>query len=203
MISIGMEGEMGKTSKEQPVKTSFGSGTLALLVLFAGFASCGTNTDDPVYPILAFIQPIGAPAITSVSAQEKITDDLDYRIEFDVNYYVTNTEDEFIGYNLYINAAATSPEERNPGEPYMPSGLEPTFPHSSGEADTTTLMTQRVSYKKAPPDLIPFYTCEKYYFQLTALMRNGQQSNPSAQMEGCATVTPSLCPIDSPCYVAP
>jgi hypothetical protein len=156
--------------------------------------------------MLAFLSRVGAPAVTSETPVEEYDyEELNYRIEFDVSYYVTNTEDEFQGYNLYISSTASSPEDDSAGEAYLPEGTEPTFPHSPEEASTASedLVTQRVTHYHPLPDLVPFYTCEKYYFRMRAITRSGVNSNVGPQVEGCATVDPSICPADSPCYAAP
>ncbi len=176
----------------------------ALLGLFLiGASSCGTNTEDPVYSILAFVSPVGTPAVISVAPVETITaDTFDYRIEFDVSYYVTNQEDEFIGYNLYMKTSTSSPDDRGGGNPYLPEGTEPTFHHTNVEVDTAaaSLVTQRVSYFVAPPSQVSFYFCEEYFFRLAAITSNDLSSNLSPQVSACATTRPDLCPLDSPCY---
>ncbi len=165
---------------------------------------CGTNTNVPVFPIYSFF-PVGSPAIVDVKPVEIITQDNRIRIEFDIFYYVTNQEDEFIGYNLYISTSSISPNLVQAGigiSPYLPSGYEPTFFHTKEEASTESinLKQKRIPNLKPAPSEIPFQLCEKYYFRLKAVLRNGIESSPGPEISSCAFSTQVQCPMNTPCY---
>jgi len=176
---------------------------ISLLIVFI-FLSCGTNTNVPVFPIYSLL-PVGSPAIVDVKPVEITTSDNQLRIEFDVYYYVTNQQDEFIGYNLYISSSSISPDlvQANIGIiPYLPIGYEPTFYHTKEEASTESskIVKKRIPNLKPAPSEIPFRLCEKYYFRLKAVLRNGIQSAPGAEISACATSSQIACPSNTPCY---
>ncbi len=186
------------------------------LVLFA-LTACGINTDDPVYPIFAnsTYNVVGAPAIESLKAVESYTpsndpnfvpqDATDYRIQFDLTYFVTNRDEGFLGYNLYISSASTAAEATVAGlatEPYLPDGVEPSFQHVGDEADahTDSRVTRRVLGQSTPPGgEVAFDICNLYFFRLTALTRSGVESNPSPEKSACAAVDTAQCPVGSIC----
>lgn len=182
---------------------------VALFMPVVGFSmtGCGTNTKEPVYPILTVLSPISTPSIVSVvpiSEQTADDGDLDLKVEFDVSYYITNKESEFIGYNIYISRVENSPDSPG-GVLYLPDGIEPSFSHVDEPVDTSSagLITQRVTHYKAPPGEIPFLLCEPYYFSMNAISNNGTNSHRSVRKRACATTRPDLCPVDSPCYQKP
>ncbi|GIX40926.1 MAG: hypothetical protein KatS3mg129_0659 [Leptospiraceae bacterium] len=165
---------------------------------------CGTNQNVPVFPIYSLL-PVGSPAIVDVKPVEITTQDNKIRIEFDIYYYVTNREDEFIGYNLYISTSSISPDLIQAGigvNPYLPNGYEPTFYHTKEEASTESskLIEKRVSNLEPAPSEIPFQICEKYYFRLKAVLRNGIESAPGPEISACAISSNITCPAVSPCY---
>ncbi|HMX56347.1 MAG TPA: hypothetical protein PKE49_07470 [Leptospiraceae bacterium] len=187
--------------------TQFGRGFLKVgVVLFACtalFLNCGTNTNQPVFPLYVF-STVGSPAISSLTAVQTNLDPLDPQMAFDLRYYITNSEDGFLGYNLYITSSSTSAQGSLVGTataPYMPNGTSPTFSHVGAVASTaqTSIVTQRVSYQVAPPATKQFQYCELYYFRLTALTRAGIESAPSAQASSCAAINTALCPSGTPC----
>lgn len=173
-----------------------GIGAVALFV-----CSCGVNTDQPVYPLLTFTS-VAPPTIVSVKPFRQLvffeSPEPEYKIEFDIEYYVTNQENEFLGYNLYISSTSTSPEAPVTG-PYLPVGYDPSFPHLKQEVNTTTLITQRISHFKPPPGERPFDLCEMYYFRLRAYTRNDVESEPSPQIAVCAVEDVLLCPTGTVC----
>jgi hypothetical protein len=178
---------------------------ISIIIISGGILTgCGTNTETPIYPLLAVLTPVGTPVIIAVRPVESILTG-DYRIQFEIDYYVTNTENEFAGYNLYISSLTESPDARTSGTPYLPAGIMPSFYHTSSEADTSSesLVTQSVLYANAPPDQINFQLCEKYYFSLAAYSTTGNTSFKSLQKSACAVIDRSLCPVDSICYCAP
>ena len=180
-------------------------GALLAALFFPALVACGTNTDQPVYPLLAVVTPPGTPSITSVTPIQVTSDSLDsYEIQFDISYYVTNTEQDFQGYNLYVSASSQPSDLPIGGSPYLPEGVSPSFAHDPSEANTSSegLITRRVEYAKAPPSPVSFQLCQMYYFRLSAVSREGTESALGPQMSGCATVTPWLCPADSVCYQA-
>ncbi|MBU44722.1 MAG: hypothetical protein CMN76_15980 [Spirochaetaceae bacterium] len=186
------------------------SGSLILLsaLILTGLIRCGTNTDRPVYSIFSLLS-VAAPAIVDVAPvdiSEGLFGTPGYRLRygFDVKYYVTNQEPEFVGYNLYITTTSLSTEAILTGigtDPYLPLGYEPTFYHSPSEANTSSssLITKRVTALKAPPGEIPFQICEKYFFRLQAVLLTGVESAPGPQISSCAFYDSTLCPSDSSC----
>ena len=116
------------------------------LLAFLALPSCGTNTDRPVYSIFSILS-VAAPAIVDVAPvdiSEGLLGTPGYKLRygFDVKYYVTNQEPEFVGYNLYITTTSLSTEAILSGigaDPYLPAGYEPTFYHSPSEANTSSL----------------------------------------------------------------
>lgn len=173
-------------------------------LIFLLLISCGTNTNVPVYPIYNLFS-VGSTTIVDIKPIEIQTNDNKIRIEFDIYYYVTNREDEFIGYNLYINTSSISPDLAQAGigiNPYLPNGFEPTFLHSKEEASTLSkdLKQKRIPNLKPAPSEIPFQICERYYFRLKAVLRNGVQSLPSTEISSCAVSKNLVCPTESPCY---
>lgn len=176
--------------------------TLFLFLIFA--LKCGTNTNVPVFPIYNLV-PIASTSIVDIQPIEIQTNENKIRIEFDIYYYVTNTEDEFIGYNLYISSSSISPDLAQAGigiNPYLPYGYEPTFSHTKEEASVLSkdLKKQRIPNLKPAPSEIPFQICERYYFRLKAVLRNGIPSIPSPEISSCAVSKNLQCPANSPCY---
>lgn len=182
--------------RSMQVKNRFAAALLFVL------ASCGTNTEEPVFPLYTALTLIASPAIVSVRPVEAGTGFADYRIEFDLGYYVTNQEEGFLGYNLYISTSTTSAEAAVGGSStgiYLPSGTAPSFPHVGSTVSTSSLQTQRLTHLKPPPGEKPFQLCEKYFFRMTALVRNGLESNASAEKSSCAAANAALCPKGSAC----
>lgn len=161
---------------------------------------CGTNTSTPVYPLLATLSTVGVPAIISVTPVEVAALPPNVKIEFDLKYYITNQEKEFIGYNLYISTTDTSSLVAS-GKPYLPDGIEPSFPHVGATPSTAPadLITKRITDFKPAPSPIPFRICELYYFSLQAVTRNGIKSIPGNRVTACASTQPSLCPVGTGC----
>lgn len=180
----------------------FGRRCFPGLAAFFFLLNCGTNTDQPPFPLYTY-SIVAPPAIVSVSPVE-VPVNLQLRMEFDINYYVTNQEVGFLGYNLYISKTTTSAEAALLGIgtlPYMPDGVEPTFPHVAASPSTASsaLITQRVEFEVPPPGLKFFQLCEKYFFRMTAVTRNGLVSNSSPQQASCAALNPALCPTGTAC----
>ena len=175
---------------------------LAPFFLFAATsASCGINTEQPLFPLFTF-SVIGAPSIVNVQPRETLTPDLRIKMEFDLEYYVTNSEEGFLGYNLYIQTSTSAAETQVTGigvPPYLPHGIQPSFSHVGEVPDTKNLVTKRITHQTPPPGEIPFDLCEKYFFRMTAITRAGTQSPPSAEKSVCAARDPLLCPKGSVC----
>lgn len=170
---------------------------MKLCLASAFLAGCGTNTDSPVYPISSLLA-IGAPTLVNV---EPVPSDVGAPA-FKVSYYVTNQEDEFIGYNLYVSKTVLSSEAiitGAAGSPYLPDGIDPTFRHTKDEASTlsTDLKTQTVAYFKPPPSPEHFQYCRVYYFAMRAVLLNGQYSQPGPQLSACLTAL--TCPTINDC----
>jgi hypothetical protein len=181
-------------------------GELLRLAIFCPaliFLGCGTNTSQPVFPLYVF-STIGSPAIVSLTPVQTNLDPLDPLMQFDLKYYITNQEEGFLGYNLYITSSSTSAQGTLGGlgsAAYTPDGVTPTYSHVGATASTApeALITKRVEYQVAPPNTRQFQYCELYYFRLTALTRSGLESPPSAQASSCAATDSALCPSGTPC----
>ncbi|MCE9599648.1 MAG: hypothetical protein K8S54_16940 [Spirochaetia bacterium] len=175
-----------------------------LLSCTAIFLHCGTNTNQPVFPLFVF-STVGSPAIVSVTPVQVNTDPLNPEMQFDLKYYITNSEDGFLGYNLYITASSTSAQGTlgvvTTSGPYLPSGTAPSFSHVGAVASTdpTALKTQRITDEVPAPGTKQFQYCELYFFRITALTRSGLESASSAQVSQCAANTVALCPTGTPC----
>lgn len=174
------------------------------LLLLIAQTACGTNTDTPAYPLYSIVSPVSAPAITGVTPVSSPTAANPLRFEFDVNYYISNKEETFLGYNLYITSSAVAAESTFTGvvgDPYLEDGIEPSFRHTGTTASThsTALQTQRVENYTPAPSPQSFQYCEVYYFRLTAVVYNGTQSNASPQVEACAAGSAIACPVGTPC----
>jgi len=178
-------------------------GCAALAGALSGGA-CGTNTDEPIFPLFLAFSPLGAPSLVNVAPVEVNNLGEPLRYEFDVQYFITNQEEGFLGYNLYIDSSATSAEAALggvTGDPYLPQGVEPSFVHADDPADTSTLISRRVEFFRPPPGLEFFQVCELYFFRITAYTRTTLESNPSVQLSACAAANPELCPVGSPCNI--
>lgn len=176
---------------------------LAIFSFLFLFLGCGTNTNQPVFPLYVF-STVGAPAIVSLTAVQANLDPVDPLMQFDLKYYITNQEDGFLGYNLYITSSSTSAQGTLVGlgtGPYLPDGVTPTYSHVGTAASTapSSLVTKRVEYQVAPPNTRQFQYCELYYFRMTAVTRSGLESAPSAQASSCAALNTALCPSGTPC----
>lgn len=185
--------------------------------------SCGNNTDTPVLPFI-FLNPVGTPQIVGIiSAVSPIEtpggvtetgvdvpgDDLPspeaipFSPEFILKYYVTNQEQQFVGYNLYITTSTPSLAETMQGaSTYLEDGVPPSFEHSPTESSTDILIVKRISNRIPPPGQFPFQKCEVYTFTLRALLNNGMFSNPSAAVARCSSLYPGKCPIGTSCNPA-
>jgi len=158
--------------------------------------SCGVNTDKPVYPLFTLFTPVQSPALVSVTPVAIWTTSTQYKIEFDIRYYITNQEPEFQGYNLITSTTSTSAQNTGFGSvTYLPNGVEPSFEHIGAKPSTASkdLITQRVINYKAAPSPLPFQLCEQYYFRLQALTSNGIRSNYGNQISACAIMDINLC----------
>lgn len=165
------------------------------------FNNCGVNTEEPVYPLVT-LTAVGAPAITSVQPVATFDTNLQLLMQFDLKYFITNAEDGFLGYNLYIRTASSAAEATVlgiGGDPYLPRGNAPSFPHVGATVNTTTETTQRITHYKPPPGPRIFDACDRYYFRLTALIRTGAESYPSPEISACAITDVTLCPKGGVC----
>lgn len=180
--------------------------------------SCGTNTDTPVVlaPLIFLTNPINVPQFLGVIPTEEIptsgpgiADNLGYlnpnRPEYIVKYYVTNTEQQFIGYNLSITSQTPTLIETQAGAAgsvYTENGIQPSFPHLASENSTAkeNLKRRKISWRVPPPGIVYFQKCEMYNFTLRAVLSNvPQTSNPSVPVSACASTDPSKCPVGSSC----
>jgi|GEM_PF-757142 hypothetical protein len=180
--------------------------------------SCGTNTDTPVVlaPLIFLTNPINVPQFLGVIPTEEIptsgpgiADNVGYlnpnRPEYIVKYYVTNTEQQFIGYNLSITSQTPTLIETQAGAAgsvYTENGIQPSFPHLATENSTAkeNLKRRKISWRVPPPGIVYFQKCEIYNFTLRAVLSNvPQTSNPSVPVSACASTDPSKCPVGSSC----
>jgi hypothetical protein len=192
----------------------------SLLGLFCVFviASCGTNTDTPVVlaPLIFLTNPINVPQLVGVIPTEEIPTsgpgigDLFGYVnpnapEYIVKYFVTNTEQQFIGYNLSItsqNPTLAETQAGMGGSVYTENGVQPSFPHLATENSTAkeNLKRRKISWRVPPPGIVFFQKCEMYNFTLRAVLSNvPQTSNPSISVSACAGTDPSKCPVGSSC----
>lgn len=186
------------------------------LLLILLFWSCGTNTDTPTFPFI-FLNPIGTPQIAGIlptdveytiptTAESTISStETVYKPEFIIKYYVTNTEQQFVGYNLYITSTIPSLAETQVGASvYLEDGVEPSFRHFATEASTESsgLIRRRIKNRVPAPGIFPFQKCEVYTFTLRALYNNGALSNPSAPVSACSSKFPAKCPEATSCNPA-
>ena len=109
------------------------------------FLNCGINTDTPTTPYI-FLIPINIPQIAGLYPIDSATStDFSYvepilnspKPQFILKYYVTNTEQQFVGYNLYITATTPSLAETQLGaNAYLENGVSPSFTHLATESST-------------------------------------------------------------------
>lgn len=172
--------------------------TLLAALLFGG---CGMNTDQPVYPLVT-LTSVGAPAIVSVAPVTTFDAGLNLIMQFDLSYYITNAENGFLGYNLYIRTSSSAAEATVfaiGGQPYLPNGTRPSFPHVAATTDTSSLVKQRITHYVPPPGERSFDACDKYYFRMTAVIRTGSESLASPEVDACAITDTNLCPKGTVC----
>ena len=185
------------------------------------FISCGINTDTPVVlaPLIFLTNPINVPQLVGVIPTEEIptsgpgiadliSSNLNpNRPEYIIKYYVTNTEQQFIGCNLSITSQNPTLSETlaGGGSVYTENGILPSFPHLALENSTAkeNLKRRKISWRVPPPGLVYFQKCEMYNFTLRAVLSNvPQTSNPSMAVSACAGTDPSKCPSGSSCNPA-
>ncbi len=172
-----------------------------LLWLFSGlFLGCGNNTDVPALAVPLSYPAATTPSIIAVDFMQSSEGDPQFNLE----YYVSNEEPDFIGYNLYISTAPSSLRSyllATQDGLYLPRGIEPSFSHSGEPASNAPadLKTQTISHRTAPPVPEPFYECQVYYFRFAAYLRGGFRSEASDEVQTCASDNPSSCPSGSPC----
>lgn len=182
--------------------------SLGALVLGAmGLFRCGMNTDTPVAPFV-FLVPVAVPQIFSLRpSTSNVSDDLTIsganpsaKPEYIMEYFITNREPQFVGYNLYITAATPSVAETLVGE-YLEDGIPPSFPHLPIEASTENnrQISRKIPNFKPPPGQVPFQRCQVYTFSLRAFLNSGIISNQSTPVSICSSVRPQNCPVGSGC----
>jgi hypothetical protein len=181
-----------------------------LFLLFVN--TCGSNTNTPVIPFI-FFNPPGVPQVAGVIPIYEIpipssavptgqADKLPYKPQFVLKYFVTNTEQNFVGYNLSITSAQPSLADTQLGASiYAENGITPSFPHTTTEASTDAIREKRrkIANRIPPPGIYPFQHCETYTFTMRAVFNNGVISNPSVPVVGCASVYPGKCPVGTSC----
>lgn len=184
-----------------------------LLIAFMNLINCGVNTDTPVIPFI-FMNPVGVPQVAGVIpttefpvVNTQFNIDLSQtKPEFVLKYYVTNTEQQFIGYNLYITASVPSIAETMVGASvYTENGIQPSFAHSPLDAsmDKSRIQKRLIANRIPAPGMYPFQKCEIYTFTLRALLNTGlPPSAPSIPVRACASLTPSKCSIGTSCNIS-
>lgn len=174
--------------------------------------NCGTNTNTPVIPFIFFAPP-GIPQIAGIIPTTEIPipasliidglgDKAPVKPEFVLKYYVTNTEQNFVGYNLSITSAVPTLADTMAGAAvYTESGILPSFPHLATEANTakSKIVKRKIANRIPPPGMYPFQHCEVFTFTMRAYLNNGFTSQPSASVAACASPYPYKCPIGSSC----
>ena len=180
---------------------------LFLITFLFSFLYCGLNTDGAVTVDPAYYPYANTPVIFGL--QRQVASDGGY--QFQLNYFVTNTEVNFTGYNVYIANYPQTAESiigsQNNDNLYMPRGVSPSFIHANtgepnGSMFTTDMIAQVVNYHHPPPAATPFYPCQRYYFRMTAYLSNQLESLPSAQVSSCATLSGEVdasCPAGTSC----
>ena len=177
-----------------------------LLILFFitlyNLINCGMNTDVPVV-----LTPLIYPAATTpyINTITFATDTNSNIIQFEIQYYVNNTEANFLGYNLYLNTYPLTLSNilanLTKDYLYLDTGIQPSFSEKSVNSDNlnTILVTRRIKNFRAAPSPQPFYKCLVYYFSLTAYLRGGYESFASDSKSICASTTPTSCDKGTPC----
>ncbi len=171
-------------------------------LLLSPFTHCGMNDQIP-----ALLSPLAYPAATRPEIRAvnlRFLPEEEARYQFDIQYFITNTEPDFAGYNLYVSNLPSSLEGLLGGKKenrYLENRRSPSFSHSDSIASSGSqnLITQRVIYRRAPPSPEPFYQCYVYYFRLTAYLRGGFESEASTEEQVCASNSPVSCPVQTPC----
>ena len=171
----------------------------SFLLLTSSFA-CGNNTSVPALASPLAYPPAKTPEIIRVD----FISTPENHLQYDLSYYVSNEEADFIGYNLYVNLTPSSLKSyliTSQDDIYLPRGIEPSFSHSGDTASAAPgdLKTQRITHRTAPPVPEPFYECQVYYFRLVAYLRGGFLSEASNEVQVCAFENPASCPSGSPC----
>ena len=174
--------------------------------------NCGNNTNTPVVPLI-FFNPPGVPQVAGVIPIYEVplpdsavvtgqAEKVPYKPEFVLKYYVTNTEANFVGYNLTITSALPTLADTQLGASvYAENGITPSFPHLAIEASTDAdrLKRRKIANRIPPPGIYPFQHCESYTFTLRAVFNNGVISNPSVPVAQCASVYPYKCAVGTSC----
>ena len=182
---------------------TFSKYLFSLLLFFYGFSIsfCGMNTDSSLLLAPLSYPPAERPSILSVNFVSTARGER----QFDIEYYVTNEEVDFLGYNLYISTVPASLESfllvEKKGKAYLERGVEPSFIHADDPVSTNTadLKTQNIKDHRPPPAPEPFYECLLYFFRLRAYLRGGLGSEASEELQACASSNPSACPSGMPC----
>lgn len=84
---------------------------------------------------------------------------------FQISYYVTNEEDIFDGYNLYISRVEITDSMLNTLIPLNLTGSEPTFSHRPEDYDPFTNIDEVISTQDG---ITGFSSGTTYYFRMTA-----------------------------------
>ena len=179
---------------------------LKLVAFFFPLTSCGVNVDSTVSYNPVYYPYANTPAIFGISPRPNAQTGA---YGFQLRYFVTNEELNFLGYNVYISLHPRTAENiiiaggsDGPDGPYSPNGVLPSFMHARDRTQVGQMISQNIDFFIPAPARTPFYLCQRYYFRLTAYLSNQLESLPSAQIRGCATASggpEEMCPARSSC----
>ena len=163
------------------------------------FIYCGTNPKSKVLPLISsnISSTTNTPQFLSISPiswskKKKI------KPEFLIRYYVTNKEEQFLGYNLYISEVNSSTDSNSI---YKTNGIEPSFPHTPSETSTlkSSLKVKKIPYRKTDPTPSHFENCKMYSFTFKAILSNSSHSAISKSISRCSVLDAKYCEIGSSC----
>ena len=139
-------------------------------------AHCGTTIYAPKESSLD--RPLGLE-VTPIANQK-----------FQISYFVTNQEEIFLGYNLYVSKISITDSDfgENPLVNHLlPEGEQPTFPYSKLDFDSETAQNETIEFFDGVR--LQFECDQEYFFRLRAFGEGGRHSQPSNEDSGIAFKT--------------